>query len=600
MKKILLLSILWVNTHSLIAQTVYSKEIEEQIKQVENNLGGRVIINGKPFNIFDRMAEYKVKGVSIAVIQNYKLLWAKGYGVADEKEKLPVTEKTLFNIASTSKSINSMGVLKLAQDKKLDLTADINKYLTSWKFPYDSVSKGKKITTLNLLSHTGGLSNNSPSYYFNETIPTLIQELNGTPPSKASPVRSVMEPDIEAEYSNPGVGITQLLVNDITKLPYDKYIYETIFKPLGMNDSYYTQESLNIHKQILATGYKEGVEVPGKRVFEPNLSAGGVWTTPTDFCKFICELQLSYSGKSNKVLSQKMATKMLTPYMNKTALGAFISEIGGTKYFGHGGDVPGFTSDYYATLEGGNGVVVFVNAYHAREFIYEIFNSVATVYKWKGFYKPIMKNEIAVPDNTLTKYTGTYLFDGLLVTILKKDKNYYYVSKGTYSKLHFTTEKNFYNTEFSSEKTLLTDASGNVTGFLRYQNSDTLTTAIKVTNIDTLNTADGEMVWAGWHYLENRQYDEAIKYLKRGLTVRPDDQLALENLAHCYLFKNEYEEAIKLYKKYLSKNTGSDLAQDKEMIKQDFVLFKNNGFDKSLMDKVFAELKIEIPIEYSN
>ena len=108
------------------------------------------------YNIIDRMAHYKVKGLSIAVIEDYKIAWAKGYGWADEKEKRPVTANTMFEPGSISKSLNAMGLLKLVQENKLDLYADINAYLKSWTFPYDSISKGKKITLANLLSHTAG------------------------------------------------------------------------------------------------------------------------------------------------------------------------------------------------------------------------------------------------------------------------------------------------------------------------------------------------------------------------------------------------------------------------------------------------------------
>lgn len=72
MKKAFLFFSLWLQLNHLVAQTTYSKEIEAQIKQVENNLGSRVIINGKPDNILDRMAFYKVKGLSIAVVKDYK------------------------------------------------------------------------------------------------------------------------------------------------------------------------------------------------------------------------------------------------------------------------------------------------------------------------------------------------------------------------------------------------------------------------------------------------------------------------------------------------------------------------------------------------
>jgi CubicO group peptidase (beta-lactamase class C family) len=138
----------------------YSGDIEEKIKQVENNLGGWVQMedSSNAWNLQQRMERYKIRGLSIAVVHNYKIEWARGYGLVDTSTRLPVTVQTLFQAGSISKSLNGVGVLKLVQDKKLDLLTDINSYLQSWKFPYDTVSKGKKITLANLLSHTAGLT----------------------------------------------------------------------------------------------------------------------------------------------------------------------------------------------------------------------------------------------------------------------------------------------------------------------------------------------------------------------------------------------------------------------------------------------------------
>ena len=138
MKKIVTTIVFFCALAIASAQTPYPKAVNEQIKQVENSLAGRFVVNGKANNILDRMAFFKVKGLSIAVVQNYTVVWAKGYGWADKAEKRPVTTSTLFEPGSISKSLNAVGVLKLVQDKKLDLHTDINDYLRSWKIPYDS------------------------------------------------------------------------------------------------------------------------------------------------------------------------------------------------------------------------------------------------------------------------------------------------------------------------------------------------------------------------------------------------------------------------------------------------------------------------------
>lgn len=147
MKTTLLLTIILIFNSGIFSQTNYSPETLEKIKEVENNITGRIILNDdQPSTITERMAKYNLKGMSIAVIQDYKIVWAKGYGWADEENKIPVTTETLFEPGSISKSLNALGILKLAQEKKVDLNADINTYLTSWKFPYDSLSNGKNNT----------------------------------------------------------------------------------------------------------------------------------------------------------------------------------------------------------------------------------------------------------------------------------------------------------------------------------------------------------------------------------------------------------------------------------------------------------------------
>ena len=141
MKKILLLSCFI----GLIVCKAEAQTTAEKIKAVENNLGGWAkIMDSAGWNIYDRMAYYHINGVSIAVIDDYKVVWAKGYGWADTSEKRPVTSRTLFQTASIGKSIHAVATMTLVQQGKLDLNRDINAYLKTWKFPYDTISHGKK------------------------------------------------------------------------------------------------------------------------------------------------------------------------------------------------------------------------------------------------------------------------------------------------------------------------------------------------------------------------------------------------------------------------------------------------------------------------
>jgi CubicO group peptidase (beta-lactamase class C family) len=456
---------------SLNAQTKkYPTDIEEKIRMVENNLAGWVQIGeNDTWNLAERMKQYNINGVSIAVIHNYQIEWARGYGFADVAENRPVTENTLFQAASISKSLNSLGVLKLVLEKKLDLNTDINKYLVSWKFPYDEKSNNKQITITNLLSHTAGLTiHGFPGYVKGESLPTLPQILDGLKPANTEAVRSSTEPAKSVIYSGGGTTITQLIVTDVTNQPYDQFMQKNVLDPLGMTASTYTQPPVKTKKELLATGYKtDGKEVPGKYHIYPEQAAAGLWTNPTDLCKYIIETQLSYQGKSSKVLTPEMTILRLTPVLEDAALGTFVNSrvTGSLKYFNHNGGNEGFTCTSIGCRDNGEGVVIMTNSDNSS-ILEEIANSVATVYKWKDYYLPEIKKIVDVDEIVLEKYAGKYDLNGTTITIKKDGKVLLLnVAGDHFWKVYFTTDSDFFIREFRGFLRFQTDNDNKVTGF---------------------------------------------------------------------------------------------------------------------------------------
>jgi CubicO group peptidase (beta-lactamase class C family) len=409
-------------------------EIQENIKKVESNLGAFYIDkNANEWTLAERMKFYKVKGVSIAVVHNFKIEWAKGYGWANEEQKIPVTSNTLFEPGSLSKSVNALALMQLVQENKINLFADINQYLTSWKFPYDSVSKGKKITIANLLSHTAGLSvRGFEGYRLGDSLPTIPQILDGKSPANSKAVRSIFEPNKKMEYSGGGTMISQLMLMDVIKKPYDKYLYENILQPLSMTNSSYTQPLLLNKRALAAIGYDSlGNALSYKYPIMVEQAAAGLWTTPTEMCKFIIEIQKSINGKSNKILSKKNTELMLTPYLDeRTALGFFVDNIKGNNYFSHEAGNWGFSGAFYGSMEKGNGVAIFINSEN-DEIIKEIGNSVIDVYNWRGFEKKEKKKIMQIEDSIVSQYVGIYeaKAENRKVEILKESNSYYYVTK---------------------------------------------------------------------------------------------------------------------------------------------------------------------------
>jgi CubicO group peptidase (beta-lactamase class C family) len=458
---------LYLAAAPLWSQAKHSKETMARIKSVENNLLPWVQTQEEVrWNLEERMKAYKVKGLSIAVIKDYKIDWVKGYGFADAAENRKVDEKTLFQAASISKSLNAVGMLKLAQDKKLDLYSDINTYLKSWKFPYDSVSKGKKITIANLLSHTAGLSvHGFGGYAGTEALPSVTDILDGKKPANSGAVRSEFGPGLKFQYSGGGTTISQLIAMDITGKRYADYIWETVLKPLGMTGSSYEQPPLAAKKNLLATAYNNyGIEIPGKYHVYPEQGAAGLWTNPTDLSKYIIEMQLAYAGKSQKVLNRDMVKLMTTPYeMSPGGLGVFIANKGNISYFQHGGANQGFRCHYFGSLEGGNGVVVMVNSDNG-DIISEIISSVATTYNWKDFYTPVKKTVVKVPEAILNEYIGEYSHPDLSFSILKKDRSLWVKQGDLLWKMYFTSDTEFFMYEDHNTPRFTRNADGKVDG----------------------------------------------------------------------------------------------------------------------------------------
>jgi len=382
---------------------------EAQIKRVEQGLLPAVLIKGEPgFSITDRMKFYKVPALSVAVIKDFKIDWARAYGVKDLETNEPATTETLFQAGSISKSVNAMVVMKKVEQGKLSLDEDINTKLTSWKLPDNQFTAKKKVTLRNLLSHTAGTTvHGFPGYAINEKIPTLPQVLDGASPANTAAVRVDMEPGTQFRYSGGGTTITQLALTDIEKKPYPAIARETVLAPLGMRDSTYDQPLTTEWRKKAATGYRSnGSEVEGKIHIYPEMAAAGLWTTPTDLAKFAIEVQLSLAGRSNKVLTKQSVETMTSSFMEDVGLGFFIEKHGNALYFGHGGADEGFRAELLVSRDKGYGVAVMVNSDNGQ-ILREVIRGVAREYGWDEFL-PAPYEIISLDAAKLATFSGRY------------------------------------------------------------------------------------------------------------------------------------------------------------------------------------------------
>lgn len=149
---------------------------------------------------------FNVPAVSVAVIDDFEIAWARGWGVADVATGEPVTTRTLFQAASISKAVAAMVSLKAIADGAFGLDDDINDILTSWKLPPSELARGAPVTPRMLMSHTSGLGDGFgfPGYAPGESIPTVPELLDGHSPSNTGPVRVERRPFTYFKYSGGG------------------------------------------------------------------------------------------------------------------------------------------------------------------------------------------------------------------------------------------------------------------------------------------------------------------------------------------------------------------------------------------------------------
>ena len=355
------------------------------------------------------MAALHVRGVSIAVIHDGKVEWAKGYGVASIGGA-PVTPETLFQAASISKPVTAMAVLHLVQTGKLNLDTDVNQYLKSWKVPANDFTKKTKITLRELLSHTAGMTvHGFPGYASDAPIPTLVQVLNGAKPANSPAIYVDIAPDSEWRYSGGGFVVTQQLLLDVTGKPFPTFMKETVLGPAGMTHSTYEQPLPKSRMGEAAMPYdSNGQASPGGPHVYPEMSAAGLWTTPSDLGRFAIELQNALAGKSS-VLSAATAKEMLAQIKGNWGLGIGVGGGATHAYFQHSGANDGFQCNMVA-YDSGDGVAIMTNSDNGGQLAGEIVRTIAYERKWPDFAPRQLPNpaNISLSTETLQRYAGVY------------------------------------------------------------------------------------------------------------------------------------------------------------------------------------------------
>lgn len=342
-------------------------------------------------NLTDRMKHYDVPGVSIAVIDDGAIVWAKGYGLLEKGKQTAVGTDTLFQAASISKPVTATATLQLVQEGKLDLDTNVNAFLKSWQLPDNEFTVDQPVTLRGIMTHTAGTSvSGFLGYRSDRRLPSIVQILDGVKPANSKPVRVFQKPFTNCTYSGGGTTIQQLILQDVTGMDFPTLLKQRVLTRCEMNDSIF-QQPLGSELQDRAARAHQGKKVHRhKWNVYPELAAAGLWTTPSDLARFAIEIRNAYRGESDKILSEDTARKMLTPSELKTdyggafGLGPIVAGEGEMLEFGHSGGNVGFRCLMVMMVDSGDGAVVMTNGGSGSVLNEEIFHSIAAAHRWPG------------------------------------------------------------------------------------------------------------------------------------------------------------------------------------------------------------------------
>ena len=456
------------------------KPADDRIRRIENGLLPPVLIKGHPIRTLkleERMRELKIPGVSVAVFENGRIEWTRGWGMADLADGRRVDADTRFQAASISKPVTAAAALALVSRGKLSLDQDINTYLTSWKLPDNEFTAKQKVTLTHLLSHTGGITvSGYRGYAGGEAVPTLLQLLEATTPANSAPTRVDLPVGAQWRYAGGGYSIVQLAIEDVTKRPFAEVLRELVLEPAEMSRSTFVQPLPADLRAKAATGYRvTGEPVGGRAHTYPEQAAAGLWTTPADLARFAIALQQAAAGTAQRpLLPRDMAARMLEPVMDEYGLGVSVTGSGRDAQFSHSGGNAGFRCLLVAFKNTASGVVVMTNGDRGTTIAPEIIRAVAREYAWSG-PRPVERTLGTADPAAYKDFAGRYEVPTRsppVVLIIEADGGKLYRGTGPMrAELLPETATTFFATDGDLRIEFLRDASGKVSDARVWQGS---------------------------------------------------------------------------------------------------------------------------------
>ncbi|MDE0577752.1 MAG: serine hydrolase [Opitutales bacterium] len=325
--------------------------------------------------ILDGMKEAKVPGLAVSVVKKDKVLWTGAYGWANREQKIPVTDDTLFQVASVSKPVTACAVMQLVEQGKLSLDADVNEVLP---FPVRNPKHPKvPITLEHLLTHTSGIRDNwnllEDTWVKNGDFPKPLGESLAAYLQPKGEYYSAKKsfyqwaPGTKSQYSNVGVALAAYLAEAKAKTSFETLCQKGIFDPLGMQGSSFRLKGMDQTKLAMPYGFKKktGVFKPLGHHGYLDFPSGTLRVTAPHLARFL----LSFIGdgqlEGTRLLKTETVRQMRKiPFPkadSKQGLVWYFDKLGGAKTMGHDGGDPGVSTVMQYRIKDDVGYVILQN-----------------------------------------------------------------------------------------------------------------------------------------------------------------------------------------------------------------------------------------------
>lgn len=365
------------------------------------------------WSLQERMVHYKVPGVAVAVLKDGRVVAAAGYGIREAGTHDVVDADTLFSVGSISKVVAAATTLRLTADARLDLDRDVGAYLKSWRIPSTPELSRPNVTLRMLMSHTAGFNvHGFKDYLPDESLPSIVQTLNGTPPAKNEPVRLTFEPGTRMRYSGGGITVEQMVIEDVIGAPFESVAREQVLAPLDMRRSTFANPLPEATTNVAKAHDRDGAAAALPRGWQsfPERAASGLWTSANELGAFVGALIRSYQGRSD-FLPQTVAIQMMTEvWPSVHGLGPRLGGEGAARVFHHGGANDSYRAWIEGYLETGDGFVILTNGSEGDSLIPEIRNALSDAIG-SGANPPLRAVRLDLSKPIYADYAGTYRLD---------------------------------------------------------------------------------------------------------------------------------------------------------------------------------------------